>query len=77
MFLASFLSFLMAAIILVPLNYGMTGKLALPRRPDMVLLVLQALFGVFLFSVYMFLGLKRTSALHAGLVMIMLPAVFA
>jgi len=76
-FLASFLRFLMAAIILVPLNYGMTGKLAMPRRNDMVLLVLQALFGVFLFSLCMFFGLKRTSALHAGLVMGMLPAVSA
>jgi drug/metabolite transporter (DMT)-like permease len=76
-FLASFLRFLLASIILVPLNYCIVGQLRVPRRADIMLLMLQALFGVFLFSVCMFLGLKRTSALHAGLIMGMLPAVSA
>ena len=76
-FLTSFLRFLLASLILVPLNHCMAGPLRVPRRADMVLLVLQALFGVFLFSVCMFLGLKRTTALHAGLIMGMLPAVSA
>lgn len=76
-FLASFLRFLIAALFLIPLNYGITGKFLVPRRPEMILIVLQAFFGVFLFSVCMFLGLKRTSAINAGVILGMLPAVTA
>lgn len=76
-FLASFLRFLVAAAVLIPLNYSLTGKLVVPDRPGMVLLTLQAFFGVFLFSICMFHGLKLTSALNAGVIMGMLPAVTA
>ncbi|MBJ7311275.1 DMT family transporter [Rugamonas sp. CCM 8940] len=76
-FLASFVRFFLAAVVLIPLNYCMTGRLVRPVRSDMVLLTLQAFFGVFLFSVCMFLGLKQTSALKAGVIMGMLPAVTA
>lgn len=76
-FLASFLRFLITTVILVPLHYRITANLALPHRADMLKLTLQAFFGVFLFSVCMFLGLKRTRAPDAGLIMGMLPAVSA
>jgi drug/metabolite transporter (DMT)-like permease len=76
-FVASFVRFLLAAIILVPLHYRNAGTPARPARADIVLLTLQAVFGVFLFSVCLLLGLARTSALHAGLVMGTLPAVSA
>lgn len=76
-FLASFLRFLVAAAFLIPLNYFLTGKLVVPDRPAMGLIILQAFFGVFLFSICMFLGLKLTSALNAGVIMGMLPAATA
>lgn len=76
-FLASFLRFFVAAAFLLPLNFSLTGKLVVPARSVMVLLILQALFGVFFFSVCLFQGLKQTSALNAGVIMGMLPAVTA
>jgi len=76
-FLASFLRFLIATLFLIPLNYRIIGKFAMPKRRELILLSLQAFFGVFLFSVCMFLGLKRTSAINAGVALGMLPAVTA
>lgn len=76
-FVASFLRFLLAAMVLLPLHYRKAGTWTRPTRTDMVLLTLQAVFGVFLFSVCLLLGLARSSALHAGLVMGTLPAVSA
>lgn len=76
-FLASFLRFLVAAAVLIPLNLSLTGKLVVPDRRGMVLLTLQAFFGAFLFSICMFFGLRLTSALNAGVIMGMLPAVTA
>ncbi|WP_332877255.1 DMT family transporter [Massilia sp. S19_KUP03_FR1] len=76
-FVASFVRFLLAAMVLLPLHYRKAGTWARPARADMVLLTLQAVFGVFLFSVCLLLGLARSSALHAGLVMGTLPAVSA
>jgi drug/metabolite transporter (DMT)-like permease len=76
-FLASCLRFLIATLILIPLNYTLTGKLVVPNRPEMIMLTLQAFFGSVLFSVCMFHGLRQTSALNAGVIMGTLPAVTA
>lgn len=76
-FVASFLRFSMAALLIVPLNRRLAGALAMPRRSERLLLGLQAFFGVFLFSIFLFLGLKRTSAVNAGVILGMLPAVTA
>lgn len=76
-FLASFLRFSVAALLIIPLNRHLAGALGMPRRSECLLLGLQAFFGVFLFSIFLFLGLKRTSAVNAGVILGMLPAVTA
>lgn len=76
-FLASFVRFAIASLFVVPLNYKMIGSLRLPSSKVMMLLGAQAFFGVFLFSVFLLLGLKRTAALNAGVILGMLPAVNA
>ncbi|WP_230657092.1 DMT family transporter [Psychrobacter sp. I-STPA10] len=76
-FLASFLRFAIAALFIVPLHYIMSGRLRLPSLKVALLLAAQAFFGVFLFSLCMLLGLKYTSAVNAGVILGMLPAVNA
>lgn len=76
-FLASFLRFAVASLFILPLNHVMAGRLQLPTRRESMLLGMQALFGVFLFSVCLIMGLKRTSAVNAGVILGMLPAVTA
>lgn len=76
-FFASFVRFLFAAACMLPLAWLMPGGLRVPRRHEWVMLGLQSLFGVFLFSVCLLYGLQRTSAFTAGVVLGMLPAVNA
>lgn len=76
-FLASFLRFAVAALFILPLNHMMTGRLQMPAKRERTLLGMQALFGVFLFSLCLIMGLKRTSAVNAGVILGMLPAVTA
>lgn len=45
----------------------------LPSRRDTAILCFQAFVGVFLFSIFILYGLKRTSALEAGLLMSTTP----
>ncbi len=75
-FLASELRFLIAALILVPLLIKWEGIPSL-NKEDICLLFLQALCGVFLFSICMLYGLQYTTALESGIITSTLPAAVA
>ncbi|CDG16341.1 DMT family transporter [Xenorhabdus doucetiae] len=76
-FLASFLRFSIAALLIIPLHYRIIGPLKLPTLRVSMLLCVQALLGVFLFSIFLLLGLQYTAAVNAGVILGMLPAVNA
>jgi drug/metabolite transporter (DMT)-like permease len=75
-FLASELRFLIAALILVPLLLKREGIPAFSKK-DIGILFLQALSGVFLFSIFMLNGLKYSTAMEGGIITSTLPAVVA
>lgn len=73
-FLASELRFLVAAIVMVPLLIKVEGFPSISKR-DFLILFLQALSGVFLFSIFMLYGLTLTTAIEAGIITSTIPAV--
>ena len=76
-FLATALSLFTALVFLLPLwlrSLGVLRRLP-PRR--WLLLALQALLGIFLFRLFLLLGLQRTSAGEAGIMTGATPAVTA
>lgn len=73
LFLASELRFLVATIILVPLMIKVEGIPSIHKK-DFFFLFLQALFGVFLFNVFMLNGLTKTTAIEGGLITSTVPA---
>lgn len=73
-FLASELRFLIASLIMIPLLIKLEGFPAISKG-DFFILFLQALCGVFLFSIFMLYGLTLTTALEGGIVTSTLPAV--
>lgn len=73
-FLASELRFLVAIIIMVPLLIKLEGFPSINKR-DFLILLLQALSGVFLFSIFMLYGLTLTTAIEAGIITSTIPAV--
>ncbi|SDZ18912.1 Permease of the drug/metabolite transporter (DMT) superfamily [Evansella caseinilytica] len=75
-FMAAELRFLLAALILTPLLLKLEGFPSLNKR-EVVILLLQALSGVFLFSIFMLYGLKYTTAVEGGIITSSLPAVVA
>lgn len=75
-FLASELRFLIASIILIPLLIKREGIPSI-RKGDLFVLFLQALCGVFLFSIFMLYGLKLTTAIEGGIITSTIPAVVA
>ncbi|MBP1081758.1 MULTISPECIES: DMT family transporter [Bacillus] len=72
-FLISELRFLIASAILVPIWLLYEGRPSLKIK-DALLLLLQALCGVFLFNIFMLTGLKSTSAIDAGIISSTAPA---
>ncbi|WP_181444496.1 DMT family transporter [Bacillus sp. 03113] len=74
-FLASELRFLIASIILIPLFLRQNKRLPAIKGKEWVTLFLQALTGVFLFNIFMLYGLRKTSAIDAGVITSTLPAV--
>ena len=76
-FFSSALRFALAAAILVPLLLHSTGGLPRLGRRDAGLLLLQALTGVFGFSVFWLYGLRQTTAGEAGVVAATTPAAIA
>ncbi|BAB04109.1 DMT family transporter [Halalkalibacterium halodurans] len=75
-FLASELRFLIAALILVPMLLKKEGIPTFSKK-EVGILFLQALSGVFLFSIFMLYGLMYTTAMEGGIIMSTLPAVVA
>lgn len=75
--LSSFLRFAIASPVLIALLWMHEGRPQLPGRVEIATLFLQALTGVFLFSVFLLYGVRYTSAIEAGLITGSLPAVTA
>lgn len=73
-FLASELRFLVATIIMVPILIRIEGFSSIQKR-EMLILFLQGLFGVFLYSIFMLYGLTFTTAIDAGIITSTIPAV--
>lgn len=74
-FLASGLSLLIALVVLVPVSlirYGLKIPVSLKTAS---ILFLQAFTGTFLFRVFLFFGLKHTSAAAGGLITSSAPAI--
>lgn len=75
--LASAMRFAIAAPVLLAMLLWREGRVTWPKRADCLTLFLQALTGVFLFSVFLLFGLKTSGAVEAGLITGTLPAVTA
>lgn len=73
-FLASECSLLIALVILLPLNYINKNSIPKVNMNTLCILFLQAITGVFLFRVFLFWGLKFTSAGESGLITSTSPA---
>ncbi|HEX9060634.1 MAG TPA: DMT family transporter [Clostridia bacterium] len=73
-FLASECSLLIALLILIPLNFIIKKDMPKLDIKTLKILFLQAITGVFLFRVLLFLGLKFTSAAESGLITSTTPA---
>ncbi len=73
--LSSCIRFAIAAPVLIFVLLAREGRPKLPSRADIFTLLLQALCGVFLFSVFLLYGVQYTGAIEAGLITGTLPAV--
>lgn len=73
-FLASGLRFGLGCLILVPLLLKVEGGFQSIGKRDGLVLFLQALTGVFLFSIFLLYGLKFTSAVVGGIITSTSPA---
>ncbi len=73
-FLASALRFLLGCLILTPLLFKTEGFKPISKKDGLVLF-LQALTGVFLFSILLLYGLKFTSAMAGGVITSTTPAI--
>lgn len=69
------LRFAVAVVVLGPLLRP--AKMRAVKRGEWLNLFLQALFGTFLFTLFMLNGVARTSAMAAGVIMSTIPAVVA
>ena len=65
LFLASDLRFLIATILFLPLGIYHRSLFSLPKH-DWLLLALMAFCGQILFTIFLLLGLRYTSGIHAG-----------
>lgn len=78
-FISQSISLIFAIIVIFPLAYfkeGRHNKLTISRK-DWVLLFLQGLTGIFLFRIFILLGLRLTSAIESGIIMSTTPAILA
>jgi drug/metabolite transporter (DMT)-like permease len=76
-FLASGLRFGIAALFLVPLLFWVEGRFPRVSRRDLLILFLQAVSGVFLFSIFLLYGLQYTTATIGSIITSTTPAVTA
>lgn len=67
-FLASALRFAIASLILLPLLWQRENIRLILTHHDWIILFLQALTGIFLFSIFLLYGLKFTNAAEAGII---------
>lgn len=73
-FLASECSLIIASVILVLITYKNKKQIPKINMKIFAVLFLQSLTGVFLFRVFLFFGLKYTSAIESGLITSASPA---
>ena len=76
-FLASGLRFAIASLLLAPLVINAAREWRILTKQDWAILVLMALTGQVVFTVLLLLGLKRTSAVEAGIITSLTPAAMA
>lgn len=74
-FLGSGCSLLIALAVLIPLSLYLYGFNVHLKRKTTMILFLQAFTGTFLFRVFLFFGLKHTSASTGGLITSSAPAI--
>lgn len=72
--LASALRLLLSALLQLTLFFALHRGMPRLTRRDMGVLLFQSLFGVALYSVFFMEGLKRTTALEAGIFSSLIPA---
>ncbi|MFT4415000.1 DMT family transporter [Fredinandcohnia humi] len=76
-FLFSELRLGIAALILLIIIIYKEKKLTIPNKKDAGILFIQAFLGVFLFSIFLLLGSKYTSAIESGIITSLTPVLVA
>jgi drug/metabolite transporter (DMT)-like permease len=76
-FLASGLRFAIAGLLMAPIVFKASKDWRILTKKDWCILVLMALTGQVIFTVLLLLGLKRTSAVEAGIITSLTPAAMA
>lgn len=78
-FICQSISLFFALIVIIPFAIMKEGsfKEFKINRMDWLLILMQSIFGVFLFRVFMILGLRLTTATSSGIILSMTPAVLA
>ncbi len=76
-FIATTLRFALASIILLPLVLKVEGRLPLPGKRDLLLILLLSFFGNFLYNIFLLYGLKLASATESGIISGTAPVVTA
>ncbi|AFC31210.1 putative efflux transporter [Paenibacillus mucilaginosus 3016] len=76
-FFSQTVSLAIALLVLLPLSWRKREELKVLGRKDLLLLLLQAFLGMFLFRVLMLYGLKTASAAEAGILTSFTPAAVA
>jgi drug/metabolite transporter (DMT)-like permease len=76
-FLTGFLSLIVAFICMLPMQIKKRWELKRLNQRELLLMLLQALFGIVLFRVFTLYGLRYTSAANAAVITAATPAVMA
>lgn len=76
-FLFSELRLGIAAIILTIILLKKEKRYPIPTKKDALILFIQAILGVFLFSIFLLLGSKYTSAIESGIISSLTPTLVA
>lgn len=78
-FISQTISLIFALLVIFPLAYFKEGRLGKPSitKKDWALLFLQGLTGIFLFRIFILLGLRLTNAIESGIIMSTTPAILA
>lgn len=78
-FLAQTISMIIALIVIIPMAVAKEGKFKLTefKKKDLLFMILQGFFGVFMFRIFLLLALRYTTAASTGLILSTMPAVLA